>query len=148
MKVSTDVKSGKSMDGPGLAELPPSRRATCGSSTPGRSMDGRPRHNTGPTSGGLCSSPAPHQFGGAGGLLGRAAHAKIRVDHIYIGLMPAEFASALAMCVLESQAFLVAHDLMGCRLPDVNHGLARQVRRFDQLGLHETSPPKLRRRRR
>ena len=43
--------------------------------------------------------------------------------------------------VLEPQAFLIAHHLMGCRLPDVDHGLARQVRRLDQFGPHETSPP-------
>jgi hypothetical protein len=37
------------------------------------------------------------------------------------------FVSALAQRVLESQAFLIAHYLMGCRLPDIDHGLARQM---------------------
>ena len=70
-----------------------------------------------------------------------SAQAEIRIDHVDIGLMPSEFASALAQRILEPQAFLIAHYLVGCRLPDVDHGPARQVGRLDQFGLHETSPP-------
>src|SRR3984885_4190067 len=71
----------------------------------------------------------------------RPAQAEIRINHVDVGLMPSEFASALAKRVLEPQAFLIAHHLVGCRLPDVDHGLARQMDRLDQFGLHEKSPP-------
>src|SRR5690606_8070532 len=39
----------------------------------------------------------------------RRAQAKISIDHIDIGFMPSEFASALAQRVLEPQALLIAH---------------------------------------
>src|SRR4029077_9728985 len=62
--------------------------------------------------------------------------------------MPTEFAGALAKRVLQPQALLIAHHLMGCRLSDIDHSLARQMGWLDQFGLHEKSPPRLRRRRR
>jgi hypothetical protein len=42
---------------------------------------------------------------------GRATQAEIAIDHVDIGLMPTEFASALAKRVLQPQALLVAHHL-------------------------------------
>ncbi len=66
-----------------------------------------------------------------------AAEAALRhqvgIDHIDIGFMPSEFASALAKRVLHPQTFLIAHDLVGRRLPDVDNRLARQMRRLDQF---------------
>src|SRR5882757_3219038 len=62
--------------------------------------------------------------------------------------MPTEFAGALAKRVLQPQALLIAHHLVGCRLADVDHSLARQMDWLDQFGSHERSPPELRRRRR
>lgn len=79
---------------------------------------------------------------------GRAAQAEIGVDHVDIGFMPSEFAGALAKGVLEPQAFLIAHDLVRRRLPDVDDGLALQMRRLDQLGHHAGPPPEQRRCRR
>lgn len=72
---------------------------------------------------------------------GRAAQAEIGVDHVDIGFMPPEVASALAQRVLEPRALLIAHHLMGRRLPDVGDGPALQMRRLDKFGHHERSPP-------
>ena len=58
---------------------------------------------------------------------GCSAQAKIGIDHVDVGLMPAEFVGALTQPILQPQALLVAHHLMGCRLADVDHGLARQM---------------------
>ena len=52
-----------------------------------------------------------------------AAQAEIGIDHVDIGLMPSEFAGALAKRVLEPQALLIAHDLVRRRLPDVDDAL-------------------------
>lgn len=77
-----------------------------------------------------------------------SAQSEIGVDHVDIGVMPAEFASALAKSLLEPKAFLIAHHLVGRRLPDVDDRLARQMVRRDQLRLHGESPPGSRRPRR
>jgi hypothetical protein len=63
----------------------------------------------------------------------RPAQAEIGVDHVDVGFMPSEFASALAQRVLEPQALLIAHHLMGRRLPDVDDGPALQMRRLDKF---------------
>ena len=66
---------------------------------------------------------------------GCSAQAKIGIDHVDVGLMPAEFSGrADAASILQPQALLVAHHLMGCRLADVDprpcapDGLASPVR--------------------
>src|SRR5581483_12216912 len=74
----------------------------------------------------------------AGG--GSAAQTEIRIDHVDVGLMPTEFASALTKRVLQTKALLIAHYLMGRRLADIDHGLARQMGWLDQFGLHERPP--------
>jgi hypothetical protein len=79
---------------------------------------------------------------------GRAAQAKIGIDYIDVSLMPSEFAGALAQRVLQPQALLIAHDLVRCRLPDIDDRLARQMGRLHQFGLHERPPPGRQRRRR
>src|SRR4029077_15281911 len=76
----------------------------------------------------------------------RATQAEISVDHVDVGFMPSEFAGALAKRILQPQAFLIAHHLVGRRLSDVDDCLARQVGRLDEFGLHERSPPGPRRR--
>ena len=99
--------------------------------------------------GGFAQANPPHQLLEAAARQGgRAAQAKVRVNHVDVGLMPAKFASALAEGVLKPQAFLIAHHLMGRRLTDIDDRLAIQVDRLDQFGLHGRSPPELRRRRR
>src|SRR3984957_20065492 len=62
--------------------------------------------------------------------------------------MPSEFAGALAQRVRKPQALLIANHLVGCRLPYVDDGLARQVGWLDQFGLHGRAPPEPRRGRR
>lgn len=52
------------------------------------------------------------------------AHSKIRIDHIDVELTPPEFASAVAERILQPQALLIAHDLVRCRLTNVDYGLA------------------------
>ena len=85
------------------------------------------------------AEPDPaNEFLKAAALRGRCpAQAEIRIDHVDIGLMPSEFAGALAKRVLQPQALLIAHDLMGCRLSDIDHRLARQMGWLDQFGLHD-----------
>jgi hypothetical protein len=77
-----------------------------------------------------------------------AAQAEIGIDYVDIGFMPSEFVGALPKRVLQPQAFLIAHDLVGRRLTNVDDRLARQMCRVHQFGLHGRSPPRLRRRRR
>jgi len=69
------------------------------------------------------------------------AQTEIRVNYINVGLMPSKIAGALAKRVLQPQALLIAHDLMRRRLPNVDDGLALQMRQLDQLGHHERPPP-------
>src|SRR5437899_10458532 len=76
----------------------------------------------------------------------RAAQPEIGVNHVDGRLTPSEFAGALAKRVLKAQALLIAYDLVGRRLPDVDYGFARQVAWCDQLGLREGPPPESRRR--
>ncbi|MDA9544799.1 hypothetical protein ACM43_09655 [Bradyrhizobium sp. CCBAU 45321] len=47
----------------------------------------------------------------------RAAQPEIGVNHVDGRLTPSEFASALAKRILKAQAFLIAYDLVGRRLP-------------------------------
>ena len=77
---------------------------------------------------------------------GSAAQAKVRIDDIDIGLMPTEFAGALLERVLQPQALLIADDLVWRGLANIDDRFARQMSWFDQFGLHERPPPKLRRR--
>jgi len=64
---------------------------------------------------------------------GGATQAEIGVDHINVGLMPSEIASALPQRVLQPQTFLIAHHLVRRRLSDIDDRLACQMCRFDQL---------------
>src|SRR4051794_10049231 len=79
---------------------------------------------------------------------GSTAQAEIGIDHVDVGVMPAELASALPKSVLQPQTLLIAHDLVGRRLADINHRFARQMRRRDQLRFHDRPPPGRRRGRR
>lgn len=71
---------------------------------------------------------------------------EIGVNHVDGCLTPSELAGALAELAMKAQALLIAYDLVGYRLADVDYGFARQVVWCDQLGLHEASQPKSRRR--
>src|SRR3954447_5423658 len=66
-----------------------------------------------------------------------AAPADISIDHVDVGVMPAELASALPERVLQPQALLIAHNLVRRRLADVNHRFARQMGWCDKLRFHD-----------
>ena len=74
----------------------------------------------------------------------RTAAAEVAVDHLDIGLEPAEFPRALAQRVLQPQALLVAQHLLRRGLADVDHRLAAQVPGRHELRRHG-SPPVTRR---
>jgi len=113
---------------------------------PVRTVAGEPRHIDRQDQADFAETDPPHQFFEATATCGgRAAQAKVGVDHIDIRLMPAEFVGALAEGVLKPQAFLIADHLVGRRLADIDDRLARQVSWLDQLGLHERPPPEPRR---
>ena len=71
----------------------------------------------------------------------RAAASKIGVDDVRVLFMPTERGGSLTQRVLHALALLVGDDLVGARLPDIDHRLAVEVSRLDQFGsVHRSSP--------
>src|ERR1700694_2936750 len=79
---------------------------------------------------------------------GCTAQTEIGIDHIDVGLMPPEFASTLAQCILQSQALLIVDHLLRRRLTNIHHRFAIEMVRLDEFRFHGSPPARPRRDRR
>jgi len=68
------------------------------------------------------------------------ALAEVGIDDLDVGVGPAEVTGALAQRILQAQALLVGQHLVRRGLADVDHGLAAQMPRRDEVRGHGSSP--------
>ncbi len=73
-------------------------------------------------------------LGGGGG------QAEVAVDNDDVVVSPAEADGAVFEGILEPQALLMREHLLRARLPNVNHGFARQMLWGHQFGGRHRSP--------